>query len=50
MRPPTATPRVAAFDALPDDVACLILTQAAHAALGPRLAERPGLTWVVVPQ
>lgn len=40
----------AAFDALPDDVACLILTQAARAALGPRLSERPTLTWVVVPQ
>ena len=40
----------AAFAALPEDVACLILTEAACAALRPRLADRPSLTWVVMPQ
>ena len=39
----------AAWDALDDDVACLILTPAARAALGERLAERPRLLWTVMP-
>jgi hypothetical protein len=40
---------IAAWDALGDDVACLILTPAARAALGERLAERPRLVWAVTP-
>jgi vacuolar-type H+-ATPase subunit F/Vma7 len=39
----------AAWEALGDDVACLILTPAARAALGDRLLERPSLVWVVTP-
>jgi vacuolar-type H+-ATPase subunit F/Vma7 len=44
-----AAAAVAAWDRLPGDVACLILTPAAHTALGERLAERPQLIWAVVP-
>lgn len=40
---------VAAWDALPDDVACLILTEAARTALAARLHERADLLWAVVP-
>ncbi|HVP01026.1 MAG TPA: V-type ATP synthase subunit F [Solirubrobacteraceae bacterium] len=39
----------AAFDQLPPDVACLILTPAARGALTERLAQRPSLLWVEVP-
>jgi vacuolar-type H+-ATPase subunit F/Vma7 len=39
----------AAFAALEDDVACLILTPATHAALAARLAERPYMLWTVTP-
>jgi len=38
-----------AFDRLPGDLACLILTPAARSALGARLLERPSLLWVEVP-
>ena len=38
-----------AFDRLPQDLACLILTPAARTALGARLLERPSLLWVEVP-
>lgn len=39
----------AAWSDLPEDVACLILTEAAHTALAARLHERPDLLWAVVP-
>ena len=39
----------AAWDALGDDVACLVLTPAAGAALRDRLADRPRLVWTVLP-
>lgn len=39
-----------AWEALSEEVACLILTPAAHAALAARLDERSGLVWAVVPQ
>jgi vacuolar-type H+-ATPase subunit F/Vma7 len=39
----------AAFAQLPADVACLILTPAAHGALAPLLAERDDLVWAVMP-
>ncbi len=38
-----------AWEQLSDDVACLVLTQAAHTALAARLHERPDLVWAVVP-
>jgi vacuolar-type H+-ATPase subunit F/Vma7 len=38
----------AAWDALDDDVACLILTAMARDALGERLRERPYLVWAVI--
>jgi len=38
-----------AWEELPRDVACLILTSAACAALGARLEERRDLVWAVVP-
>lgn len=41
---------LAAWDRLPGDVACLILTPAAETALRSRLAERPRLVWAVVPE
>jgi hypothetical protein len=41
---------LAAWERLPDDVACLILTPAARAALAARLAERPQLVWAMVPE
>ncbi len=44
-----AAAAVAAFEALEENVACLILTPAAHAALAPRLSERPYLLWSVIP-
>jgi vacuolar-type H+-ATPase subunit F/Vma7 len=40
----------AAWERLPDDVTCVILTPAAHAALDGRLDERPDLVWAVVPE
>ena len=40
----------AAWDALPDDVACVILTPSALALLGERLAERPRVVWTVLPR
>ncbi len=39
----------AAFDELPEDLACLILTPSARTALSARLLERPSLLWVEVP-
>ena len=39
----------AAWEELPDDVACIVLTEAAHTALAARLYERPDLVWAVVP-
>jgi len=39
-----------AWDRLPDSVACLILTPAAHAALEARLDDRAELVWAVIPQ
>lgn len=38
-----------AWDDLPGDVACVLLTPAARAALGARLGERPDLVWTVLP-
>ncbi len=38
-----------AWERLPDDLGCLILTAAARAALGARLPQRPALLWVEVP-
>ena len=40
---------VSAWDGLDDDVACLLLTEPAQAALGTRLGERPRLVWTVLP-
>jgi vacuolar-type H+-ATPase subunit F/Vma7 len=39
----------AAWEKLPDDLACLVLTKAAYTALAGRLQERPDLVWAVVP-
>lgn len=39
----------AAWEGLPDDLDCLILTAAAREALGDRLHERPHLVWAVMP-
>ncbi|HSD79550.1 MAG TPA: hypothetical protein VLB47_02775 [Solirubrobacteraceae bacterium] len=39
----------AAWDALGDDVACVILTPAAHAALAGELDRRPFVVWAVMP-
>ena len=39
-----------AWEGLPEEVACLILTPAAHEALGARLDERAGLVWAVIPR
>jgi hypothetical protein len=39
----------AAWERLPDDVSCLVLTRAAHTTIAARLHERPDLVWVVVP-
>lgn len=44
-----AAAAIAAWERLPDDTACLILTAGARAAIGPRLAQRPRLVWAVVP-
>lgn len=38
-----------AWTVLPADTRLLIITPAAEAAIGDRLSERPGLTWVVMP-
>lgn len=38
----------AAWEELSDDVACLVLTRAAHTTLAARLHERPDLIWAVV--
>jgi hypothetical protein len=40
---------VAAWEKLPEDLACLVLTGRAHAALAGRLHERPDLLLAVVP-
>jgi len=45
-----ATEALDAWQRLPGDVSCLILTPAARSALGARLAERPRLVWAVVPE
>ena len=37
------------WEGLPDDIAVLLLTRTAHAALAARLHERPELLWAVVP-
>ncbi len=39
-----------AWERLPADVACLILTPAARAALGARLEDRADLVWAVIPR
>jgi vacuolar-type H+-ATPase subunit F/Vma7 len=39
----------ACWERLPEDVAFLVLTRGAHAALAERLRERPELVWAVVP-
>ncbi len=39
-----------AWERLSGDVACVILTPAAHAALGARLQERKDLVWAVIPR
>ena len=39
----------AAWEALGEDVACVVLTPAAGAVLRDRLAERPRLVWTVLP-
>lgn len=44
-----AAAAVSAWEALPADVACLILSPAAREALGERLAERPRVVWAVLP-
>jgi vacuolar-type H+-ATPase subunit F/Vma7 len=40
----------AAWERLSADVACVILSPAAHAALGPRLGEREDVVWAVIPR
>jgi hypothetical protein len=40
---------VAAWEKLPEDLACLVLTERSHAALAGRLHERPDLLLAVVP-
>jgi vacuolar-type H+-ATPase subunit F/Vma7 len=40
----------AAWDRLSPEVACVILTPAAHAALGARLHERNDVVWAVIPR
>jgi hypothetical protein len=40
----------AAWEGLSEEVGCLILTPAAHAALEPLLDERPSLLWAVMPE
>ena len=40
----------AAWERLPGDVGCLILTASSRTALAARLAERPQLVWAVVPE
>ncbi len=44
-----AAAALAAWEALPDDVALLLLTPAAAAAIGDRSRERPRLVCVEVP-
>jgi vacuolar-type H+-ATPase subunit F/Vma7 len=39
-----------AWDRLPDEIACVILTPAARAALDARLDERPDVVWTVIPE
>jgi vacuolar-type H+-ATPase subunit F/Vma7 len=39
-----------AWERLPADVACVIFTHAARAALGERLDERRDLVWAVIPE
>lgn len=45
----SAAEAVAAWEALEDGVALLVLTRPAHDALSARLDERPELLWAVVP-
>jgi vacuolar-type H+-ATPase subunit F/Vma7 len=40
---------IEAWERLGDDVTCLVLTRAAHAALASRLAEHPRAVWAVLP-
>jgi vacuolar-type H+-ATPase subunit F/Vma7 len=40
----------AAWDALAEDVACVILTPAAGEMLRERLGERPRVVWAVLPR
>lgn len=46
---PDAEAARAAWEALPEDVALLVLDATAHEALARPLAERPRLVWAVVP-
>jgi hypothetical protein len=39
----------AAWEKLPEDLACLVLTRSAHIALAGRMHERPDLLLAVVP-
>jgi hypothetical protein len=45
---PTAV--CSAWERLPDEVACVILTPAARAVLEKRLDERPEVVWTVIPE
>ena len=40
----------AAWEALADDVALVVLDPQAYPALAPRLAERPMVVWAVLPE
>ena len=40
----------AAWEALDDDVALVVLDPQAYPALAPRLAERPMVVWAVLPE
>ena len=40
----------AAWQALADDVALVVLDPPAYAALAPRLDERPNVVWAVLPE
>lgn len=39
----------AAWDALPEDVALVVLSPDVYPALAPRLDERPDVVWAVLP-
>ncbi len=49
---PAADPAAAraAWDGLPDDVGCVLLTPSARVALAGRLDERPDVIWAVIPR